>query len=135
LNNPNKQYICAMLLRKGNSVLASILLIWMLLYLSDHVPSTYQLKTSATLSQTIQESNLNSRIKIQFQFQALTNIYQKFDIKTETHNLIRPFQGIIRFTTPHYKTVLLTQNKEFELSSLWARNKNILHLFPFHGFS
>lgn len=124
-----------MLLRKGNSVLASILLLWMFLFLSDHVPSTDQLMTSATPSQTIQESNLNSRINIQFQFQALTNIYQKFDIKTETHNLIRPFQGIIRFTIPRYKTALLTQNKEFELSSLWARNKNILLLFPFHGFS
>lgn len=124
-----------MLLRKGNSLLVSILLILVLSNLSREAPSLDKFNQGAISHQTTQESNLSSRIQIQFQFQAFTNIYKQFDVKTETLNIIRPFEGLVIFTSPLLITTFFTLNKDLELRSLSAKNRIIQHLLPFHGFS
>ncbi|WP_417362169.1 hypothetical protein [Galbibacter sp.] len=124
-----------MFLRKVHSVLVAIILAFILANLS-YEASTFQGNAEdAITDQTIQDSNLQSRNSIQFQFQAYTNIYSEFDVNTKIPNLIRPFQAVVKFTNPPLNTTSLKDNKELELSSIWAKNKTIQHLLPYHGFS
>lgn len=131
----NKQYICQMFSNKTHSVLVTILLTFILVNLSCEAstPSTNAQTTSAV--QTIQHTNFQSQNSLQFQFQAYTNIYSEFDVNTELPSSIRPFQGLAKIDNPDSRTTSLKDDKELELSSIWAKNKIIQHLLPFHGFS
>jgi|SRR5690606_22800012 len=124
-----------MLLRKVNSVLLAILLIFILSNLSSEASSLQENSETAITNKSIQSTNLHSRTSLQFQFQAYTNIYSEFDVKTQTQSLIRPFQGLVKLSHPLSNISLLTDNKELELCSIWAKNKIIQHLLPYHGFS
>lgn len=124
-----------MFLRKVNSVLITILLIFVLGNLSGEASLGQGNTETAITEQPTQSTNFQSRLKIQFQFQAYTNIYSEFDAQTETLSVNRPFHPLAKFSNPLLHFSLLNNNKELELCSIWAKNKILQQLLPYHGFS
>ena|SRR5690606_18457935 len=124
-----------MFLRKVTNILITLLLIFILGNLSDAAPLHHENTETVVTDQSIQSSNFQSCLTIQFQFQAYTNIYSEFDVKTETQSLNRPFQALVKFSDLLSSISMLVDNKELELQSIWAKNKIIQQLLPYHGFS
>lgn len=124
-----------MFLRKVTNILITLLLIFILGNLSDVASLRYENTETVLADQPIQSSNFQSRLTIQFQFQAYTNIYSEFNVITENQSLNSPFQALFRFSNPLSSISMLMDNKELELQSIWAKNKIIQQLLPYHGFS
>lgn len=124
-----------MFLRKANSTLFTILLILILGNFSLVNSTSYQNDQRAICQLPLQNSNFQSPLKIQFQFQAYTNIYSEFDIKPDTHSNNRTFHILTKSNNPSLDISAIAENKELELCSFWTKNKILKQLLPFHGFS
>lgn len=120
-----------MLTNKVNSIFIAALFIFIL----GNIPLPQRDAVVTTADKTSSQTNLNSRLKIQFQFQAYTNINSEFNIEKDIQNYDRPFQGAVKFFNPLLFHKTAKANKALELSSVWAKNKILQQLLPFHGFS
>lgn len=126
----NKQYLCPMFSKKIYSIFTAALFIFILGNMP--LPHGEGLEEGADKTNTL--SNFQSRLSIQFQFQAYTNIYSEFNIEKEVQNYERPYLEVAKFVNPFLKRNL-NSDKLKDYNGFWVKNKILQQLLPYHGFS